>query len=143
MARLIVDTSGYLAGMTKTHPLAPTIREILVASEEPPVISPLVIAELDYLVLHRAGVKAEVAMLSDLASGAYELAEVALDDLSTARDLAAKYAELAIGATDAVNMILADRHRTNEVLTLDQRHFRTALPLGNRFPAFRLLPADL
>ncbi|HXP18991.1 MAG TPA: hypothetical protein VN840_05005 [Streptosporangiaceae bacterium] len=81
-------------------------------------------------------------MLGDLTSGAYELAEVDLDDLRTARGLADKYLDLAIGVTDAVNMILADRHRTNEVLTLDQRHFRTVTPLNTRFPTFRLLPFD-
>lgn len=142
MARLILDTSGYLAGMTKSHPLAPAIREVLAAAELAPVISPFVVAELDYLVLTRAGVTAETEMLGDLTSGAYELAEIDLDDLRTARSLVAKYTDLAIGVTDALNMILADRYLTNEVLTLDQRHFRTAIPLTSRFSAFRLLPID-
>jgi uncharacterized protein len=142
VARLIIDTSGYLAGMTKAHPLASAVREILFAAELPPVVSPFVVAELDYLVLSRAGVNAETAMLGDLTSGAYELAEVDINDLRTARGLVEKYADLAIGITDAVNMILADRHRTNEVLTLDQRHFRAVAPLTSRYSAFLLLPHD-
>jgi predicted nucleic acid-binding protein len=142
VARLIVDTSGYLAGLSRTHPLRPAIRDILAQADQAPVISPLVIAELDYLVLSRAGVKAEIEMLDDLTGGAYDLAEVDLDDVRAARGLAARYPKLEIGVTDAMNMVLADRYQTNELLTLDQRHFRAAIPLTTRFPAFRLLPFD-
>ncbi len=142
MARLIIDTSGYLAGMIKSHPLRAAIREILAEAHEPPVISPLVIAELDYMVLDRAGVKAEAGMLGELTGGAYDLADVSLDDLSSGRDLTTKYAALKIGLTDAVTMILAARYQTSEILTLDERHFRAVPPLTPKFPAYRLLPMD-
>jgi uncharacterized protein len=41
-----------------------------------------------------------------------------------------------------VNAVLADRYDTNEILTTDQRHFRTIAPLSRRFDAFRLMPAN-
>jgi hypothetical protein len=34
-----------------------------------------------------------------------------------------------LGIADASNVILADRHRTTTILTLDQRHFRCLRPL--------------
>jgi uncharacterized protein len=142
MTRLIIDTSGYLAGMTRAHPLCPAIRDALAGTDQPPVISPLVLAELDYLVLDRAGVKAETQMLDELAGGAYDLADVDIDDLHAARGLVAKYATLQIGVTDAINMILADRFQTSEMLTLDERHYRAVTPLTGRFPAYRLIPLD-
>jgi uncharacterized protein len=142
MTRLIIDTSGYLAGMTRSHPLRPAILDVLAGTDQPPVISPLVLAELDYLVLDRAGVKAEIQMLDELAGGAYDLADMDIDDLRAARGIVARYAKLRIGVTDAVNMILADRFQTNEVLTLDQRHYRALTPLTGRFPAYRLVPLD-
>jgi hypothetical protein len=56
VGRLIVDTSGYLAGTAAKHPLSETIQDILRTAVEPPVISPLVLAEIDYMVLDKIGV---------------------------------------------------------------------------------------
>jgi hypothetical protein len=41
------------------------------------------------------------------------------------------------GIADASNVILADRHRTTTILTLDQRHFRRLRPLWGRHPFHR------
>lgn len=38
--------------------------------------------------------------------------------------------------------MLADRHRTNEIFTLDQRGYKAIVPLTAGFDAFRILPAD-
>ena len=47
MGRLIVDTSGYLAGTAARHPQSDVIQDILRTVTEPPVVSPLVLAEID------------------------------------------------------------------------------------------------
>jgi uncharacterized protein len=52
-----------------------------------------------------------------------------------------RYRDQNIGLTDASLVILALRHRTNRLLTLDERHFRVVRPL-QRFRSFRLLPLD-
>jgi predicted nucleic acid-binding protein len=142
VGRLIIDTSGYLAGTAAKHPLSEVIQDILRTVTEPPVVSPLVLAEIDYMVLDRVGVDQELAVIDDLTSGAYEIADLDVDDLRTARGLAAQHRDLKIGITDALNAVLADRYDTNEILTTDQRHFRAVTPLSRRFDAFRLLPAD-
>jgi uncharacterized protein len=142
MGRLIVDTSGYLAGTTAKHPLSEAIRDILRTAAEPPVVSPLVLAEIDYMVLDKVGVAQELAVIDDLTSGAYEIADVDVDDVRAARSLAARHRDLKIGITDALNAVLADRYDTNEMLTTDQRHFRVVVPLSRKFDSFRLLPAD-
>lgn len=100
------------------------------------------IAEIDYMVLDARGVEHELAVIDELTSGAYELADVDTEDLRTARHLAAKHRDLKIGLTDALNAVLAERYETNEILTTDQRHFRAITPLTRRFDAFRLLPYD-
>lgn len=104
---------------------------------------PMVIAEIDYLVLDNAGVARELDVIDDLTSGAYEIPDLDVDDLRAARRLVARHQDLKIGLTDAVNAVLAERYDTNEILTTDQRHFRVIIPLTRRFDAFRILPADL
>jgi predicted nucleic acid-binding protein len=140
--RIIVDTSGYVIGSSPRHPLRRAVRDILAESEQPPVVSPLVLAEIDYLVLDRTGTAGERAVLADLTSGAYEIPRIDLDDLIEAYPVIEKYHDLAIGLTDAVNVVLADRFDTDQILTTDQRHFRAITPLSRRFAAFRLLPLD-
>jgi predicted nucleic acid-binding protein len=140
--RVIVDTSGYLLGAIAGHPLRGAVRDILAESDQPPVVSPLVMAEIDYMVLDRAGVAKELEVANDLTGGAYEIAGIDLDDLREARQVIEKHRDLGIGLTDAVNVVLADRFDTNEILTTDQRHFRALTPLSRHFAAFKLLPLD-
>jgi uncharacterized protein len=143
VTRLIIDTSGYLVAATSKHVLHADVLEILARIEQPPIISALVMAEIGYLVLDKAGVAQELQVIDDLTSGAYELPGLDVDDVRAARNVVAKYRDLKIGLADAVNVVLADRFDTNEILTTDQRHFRAMTPLSRRFAAFRLLPSDL
>lgn len=100
--------------------------------------SPFVLAELDRLVATRIGVAAELAMLRELASGAYHPATVELDQLTTAADVVERYHDQQIGVADASLVVLADRFRTNRLLTLDRRHFGVLRPLSGS--TFELLP---
>jgi uncharacterized protein len=140
--RLVVDTSGYLVGGSVGHPLRTRATELLTGADQPPIVSPLVVAEIDYLVLDKLGVARELAVIADLTSGAYEIPDLDVDDLRAAGELVARYRDLKIGLTDAVNIVLADRFDTDAILTTDQRHFRALKPLSRQFPAFRLLPHD-
>ena len=82
----------------------------------------------------RKGVETELAVMRELASGAYELATIDADDLATAAEVVERYRDLDIGITDASIVVLADRYRTNTILTLDRRHFTVLRPLaGGRF----------
>ena len=75
-----------------------------------------------------------------MASGAYELAEFGPDDVVTAMELIDRYADLKLVLSDASVAVLAARHRTTRLLTLDERDFRPMRPLYGT--AFTLLPAD-
>ncbi|MGZ4190725.1 MAG: type II toxin-antitoxin system toxin ribonuclease C26, partial [Actinomycetota bacterium] len=93
---------------------------------------------LDYLVATQVGVDAELAVLRELTGGAYELATLDAAALARAADVVERYRDQAIGVADASIVVLADRFRTREVLTLDHRHFDVLRPLsGGRF---KLLP---
>lgn len=109
------------------------------------VVSPLVLAELDYLASTGVNPQAVLAVLDDVidkqATGRFEIPEVG-PHLPAARAVMKRYLELNIGLTDAVNVALAAEFHTDAVLTVDRRHFRAIRPLTNH-AAFRLLPDDL
>ena len=109
-------------------------------ANRPLVVSPLVLAELDYLTTRIAGVDAELSLLAELVSGAYELASFGVDDLIRARAVVERYRDLQLGLTDASLVVLADRYGIDTIGTLDQRHFRVVQSLSGR--PWRILPAD-
>ena len=115
-------------------------RARVLASTRPLIVSPLVLAELDYLTARLAGVDAEPALLAELSSGAYELAQFGLDDLVRARTVVERYRDLPLRLTDASLVVLADRYGTDTIATLDERHFRVVRALSGG--PLRVLPAD-
>lgn len=134
MPAVIVDTSALLAYFDASEPDHAAVEEVLDASTDLLIISPYVIAELDYLVATRHGVDAELAVLDELTAGAWELVGFDADDLKRARAIVAKYGDQAIGVADASNVVLAERYRTRTIVTLDRRHFEVLRPIsGNRF----------
>lgn len=87
------------------------------------------VAELDDLLATRLGTEAEIAVLAELAGGAWELPAFGTDDLALARDIVERHADQAIGVADASIVVLAARYGTRTVATLDRRHFAVLRPL--------------
>ena len=137
---ILLDTSGLFAALNDRQPEHTACRLVLDAESPPLILSPFVLAELDYFIERRVGVEAELALLEDVARGAYDLAEVTGADLEQAAAVIERYRDLKIGLADASIVVLAGRHRTNRVLTLDERHFQAlTTPEGK---SFVVLPAD-
>ena len=135
---ILADTSGLLALFNAREPSHAATVSALSLNREPLVVSPYILAELDYLVATRLGVDAELAVLAELASGAYVLPGQGVADLGAAIDVIRRYADQDIGLADASLVVLAERYGTRTVLTLDRCHFTVLRPLsGGRF---RLLP---
>lgn len=138
---IILDTSGLVAAYGQDQALGNEVRGVLNGEPGPLVLSPFVLAELDYMIATRLGVPAELDMLEDVAGGVYRLAEFTQHDAAQARSVVAKYADLKIGLADASIVVLAARHATTRLLTLDVRHFRAMKPLQGG--SFTVLPADV
>jgi uncharacterized protein len=131
---VIVDTSALLAYFDTGEPDHNAISRAIGSHGEPLVVSPYVVAELDYLVATRIGVDAELAVIEELSGGAWELAGFAGPDLEQALSIIRKYRDQRIGLADASNVVLAERHHTRTIATLDRRHFEVLRPLrGGRF----------
>ena len=120
---MIVDTSALLAFFDSAEPRHRDVARTIEAADETLVVSPYVIAELDYLVATRHGVRAELAVLDELGGGAWELACLDVAELRTARTIVDRYADQRIGLADAANVVLAQRFGQTSIATLDRRHF--------------------
>ena len=135
---IIADTSGLLALFNAREPAHAQVASVIDSATEAIVVSPFVIAELDYLVASRLGTEAELAVGRELASRAYVLPAIGAAELADCFDVVDRYRDQQIGFTDASLVVLAHRYETYRILTLDLRHFRVLRPI--RGDSFRLLP---
>jgi uncharacterized protein len=138
---IVADTSGLYAIFNRRQPEHQAARAAVERDGGPLVLSPLVLAELDYFVLTRLGASAEQKVLTELRSPAYRLATFTDDDFQLASEVAVKYCDMELGLTDASIVVQAGRHKTARILTLDHRHFAAVPPLTND-GSFTLLPRD-
>ena len=136
---ILLDTSGLLAALDATQRAHPQSAAALTAAKPPLLLSPFVLAELDYLLAKRVGHAARTRLLGEVERGALTLESFSVADLRAAMAVIQRHADLGISLADASIVVLATRHRSQDVLTLDERHFRTLAANGR---PFRLLPAD-
>ena len=138
---ILLDTSGLFEALGPDQPQGSACRAVLASEAPPRIVSPFVLAELDHLLSRHARTdRAALALLDEIARGPYLLAPFERDDVAAAAAVVREYADNRIGLTDASIVVLADRYRTNRVLTLDERHFRALRSAAGE--AFTLLPAD-
>jgi predicted nucleic acid-binding protein len=131
---IIADTSGLLAFFDRGEPEHRAVSDAVARVAGPLVVSPYVVAELDYLLATRVGVAQELAVLRELSGGAYVLSEFGAADMATAAVVIERYRAQDIGIADASIVVLAARYSTRRILTLDRRHFSVLRPSqGGRF----------
>ncbi len=136
---IIVDTSGVLSAIDPRQSHHAAASQALLVPQ-PRLLSPFVLAELDYLIASQSGQDEALKLLRDVACGAYQLEPFTARDVAEAIDIVEQYADLRLGLADASLMVLATRHRCRDILTLDRRHFRAVHGPGGQ--PFRLLPFD-
>ena len=129
---IVADTSGLLAALDPDEVHHDVCRRVVESQSEPLLLSPFVLNEL--------GVDAAQTLLEDVALGAYQLVPFEAGDVAACRNLVVRFPNAMLGIADASVMLLADRHRTTSILTLDERHFRAVRT--DRSQPYRLLPAD-
>lgn len=137
---ILLDTSGLLAALDASERHHAAAAAILRGTADTKLLSPFVLAELDYLLGIRVGRRVADALLGEVAAGAYQLEPFDAADIARAASVTTKFADLAVGLADASIVVLADRHDVRDVLTLDERHFRALRDGKGR--RFRVLPVD-
>jgi predicted nucleic acid-binding protein len=136
---ILLDTSGLLAALDASQGWHTQAVASLAAASPPLLLSPFVLAELDYLLATRVGETARTGVLQEVERGAYTLAPMSGADIGLARMVIEQHPALGISLADASIVVLAQRHAVTDVLTLDQRHFRVLSIQGK---PFRVFPAD-
>lgn len=139
-----MDTSGLLAAIDKRSRFYSAARESLSELRRERallVISPFILAEVDYLLSNRWN-RPDIArrVLREVVEGRYILEPFGRSDMARAAEVIEAYDDQNIGIADASNVVLAERRETPDILTLDERHFRVLRGPGGA--PFRLLPAD-
>jgi hypothetical protein len=103
-------------------------------------LTPLVLAEVDGLMLKWGGQPAAAAFRRDVIAGVFSI-HWWDDAAAKAAQIADAHADLGVSLVDASLVVLASRLRTTEIATFDERHFRALRPQWGG-EAFRLLPTD-
>jgi uncharacterized protein len=135
---IVLDTSALLAFLWASDPAHDKVVALFEAEPGPFIVSPYVVAELDYLLLKKGGVGLELVAINALSSGAYELPVMGTADLISCFSVLSRYREHALGVTDASLVVLAERYGTQRIATLDHRHF--SIVRTEKGSPFTLLP---
>ncbi len=96
----------------------------------------LAIGEAVHFIAARLGSLAEAAFIEGLADFRVEAPDG--EDWTRIAELVRQYQDFPLGTVDASVIALAERLKTDLIVTLDQRHFRAVRP--RHAEAFRLLP---
>jgi predicted nucleic acid-binding protein len=137
---IVLDTSGLLAALDTRAKQHRAAREAIEKSEGPLLLSPFVLAELDYLFSSRFGYDKMLPVLRDVADNAYMLVTFGIEEMDETQKIAEQYVDQRLGLADASVVMIAAHFKTTALLTLDERHFRAVRPLWGE--AFTLLPTD-
>jgi predicted nucleic acid-binding protein len=100
------------------------------------VVPMMVAAETAYFVGKRLGPAIEARFLAGLAD--FDIESPHPEDWARIAELVSQYRDFPLGGVDASVVALAERLKTDLIVTLDQRHFRAVRP--RHVEAFRLLP---
>ncbi len=135
---VLADTSALIAFYDRRSADHHAVVEAFRAIPAPLTVSPLVLAEFDFLISKYAGDKVALTAAREIAA-TMQIEEFNAADLAAAADVMERYADLKLGLTDASIVVLAHRCHTGRLLTLDRRHFTVVRPLSAA-DAFALLP---
>jgi uncharacterized protein len=138
---IVLDTSVVLALMDARDKQHERARAWIEGVRDGLCTTPLVLAELDYLVPKQGGSAAARALRASFESGAYTVEwwrSALIDTIAAAR----QYESIDLGLTDASLVALAAHLETTRIATLDERHFRAVRPLAGKVASFTILPAD-
>lgn len=137
---IVLDTSFVVALLWHEDNGHHEAAEFYAETEARFTTTPLVLAEIDYMLHSRATPEASSAFRAEIHAGSLGVEWWPRLEVQAA-EIADSYADLGLGLTDASLIALAARLETTRIASFDERHFRAVKPLAGG-ASFTLLPSD-
>jgi predicted nucleic acid-binding protein len=135
---IVADTSGMIALLDRNDRHHTALQHVFLERPDQWILPWAILPEVDYLAATALGTKVQLAFLSDLADGRYQVEFGTPDDLEKAERLHRRRAST-LGLVDGCVVAVAERLHAEAIATLDLRHFGALRIAGSP----RLLPRDL
>lgn len=135
---LVLDTGVSLALLNAEDRYHAACVRLANATKETLVVPVATLAELDYWVRKRMGVRAWQTFVEEIEAGAYRLEPTTESDLLRAAELEVQYEDLRLDFVDAAVIALCERLGEPKVATIDRRDFSAVVP--RHVPSLELLP---
>jgi predicted nucleic acid-binding protein len=135
---ILLDAGPLVAASNVRDPRHDASLKALGSATERMALTPIIVAEVAYLLATQAHIKVEAAFLESLADGTFEVIDLVGDDYRRMAELVTTYADLPLDAGDASIVAIAERLGVSKLLTLDERDFNVVRP--NHVDAFELVP---
>ena len=135
---LILDTGPLYASLDRNDADHARCGALIEAADEALVIPSPVLVEVDYWIHERLHPGVLIALLDDIAAGAYRIEDLMPDDYPRVRAVCDRYADSDIGFVDAAVLAVTERLGEEKLATLDHRHFGMLQP--RHVEALQLLP---
>ena len=132
----IVDSGPLVAAAARSDPEHDACLGALRTPGLRLVIPALCVAEVSYFLERRGGATAAARFIRGLPG--FDVRQPAPEEWERIAELVEEYSDLRLGVVDSSVISLAERLKTDIVMTLDHRHFGTVRP--RHCEAFRLLP---
>lgn len=135
---LVLDTGPLYASLDRRDAHHRSCRRLIEDATEPLVIPSPVLVEIDYWARKWLSPGVFVALLDDVAEGAYLVEDLLPSDYRRIRELCDRYADSDIGFVDAAVLAVVERLNEPKLATVDRRHFGMLRP--RHVDALVLLP---
>jgi len=133
---IVVDTGPLFAAFNRADPYHAASAGLLGRAGVTFVVPVLCIGEAAHLIARDMGPQLEAQFID--ACQRLEIADATSEDLKRMAELMRQYSGFPLGTVDASVVALAERLGTENVATLDHRHFRAIRPA--HVESFTLLP---
>lgn len=128
--QVLLDTCAIIALIDKRHCKNEELKKWVLKEENLYIIPSTVVVEVCQLLKYRFGSRYETNFLKEIQKASFIMETIKFEDISRILEILIKYEDLKIGYVDSSIVAIAERIKTNKILTLDKKHFSTIIPSG-------------
>ena len=133
----IIDTSAIIGLIDKGCQQHDKISGVVKKNDINLIVPSPVIPEACYMLNKKFGPVIEIKFLEEIISVNLQIEIIKFPDILRTAEILKKYKSLNIGYVDGSIVAIAERLKINRILTLDNKHFGSIIPVG--FDYFEIL----